>query len=108
METRCTSQSPSLRLSLQGNEEWRELRGGNVADFFFRWKKRFGDAAISCRSAVAAANGACSLSGAGVDHSAHSLAVKFRSMPQPPTGLAIGTRAKRLQRDIYVVPNVAA
>ena len=42
-----------------------------------------------------AANGACSLSGAGVDHSAHSLAVKFRSMPQPPTGMAIGTRAKR-------------
>ena len=37
METRCTLQSHSLRLSLQGNEEWRELRGGNVADFFFRW-----------------------------------------------------------------------
>ena len=41
METRCTLQSPSLRLSLQGNEEWRELRGGNVADFFFRWTQLF-------------------------------------------------------------------
>ena len=37
METRCTLQSPSLRLSLQGKKEWRELRVGNVADFFFRW-----------------------------------------------------------------------